>query len=636
MDYHITTSKVMSLLNEKGVCYSSRKSHKECYSSLGLFLDRAGQEYSETSRNEWLSLIQNEYPRQRCTIWNQYIFQLEEMSATGTVSDRHLYLNRSNYNKLPDTLKCNLDSYLSYCRGKYTAHTLKLTRTFCSKALMFLSDNGIVDIRKITYRSILDLIEIDMYCSQETKTIILRYTAAMMSFFWQESVCPAGFSILLDSQVYPHVGMLTRFSDATRYIIENNRNQSEDFQAVEYWKTIEPFIETLQKHGYVGTTLYLARHSLTALYLFLDIHKVGYNPEIMWAWFSEIRMGMEHSWLHWRRILKCYEEYTVLGDIIPEGKYRYTPGSLEILPDWCQKAIKSFLAQKKREFRAEGTIKAYQYSCIRFCRFLIKNGYDSFELLSPATVKEFSHQDSHTTFQGRSGCFTIVRGLLRFLGENGYTANSALHNCLFSGSAPEEKLVDVLSDGQIQKITDFRSSHQKPIELRDMAIVMLGVKMGFRASDVLNLEFSNINWSKREISIVMEKTRTQITLPMPVDVGNSIYAYICNGRPHSDDRHIFIRTKAPYGKLTGKVCTNALYRILPERRAIKGGGFHVTRRTFATNLLKNQAGIDTVMDALGHRDPTSVMKYLLLDDERSRSCALSLADAGILMKGGLA
>lgn len=29
----------------------------------------------------------------------------------------------------------------------------------------------------------------------------------------------------------------------------------------------------------------------------------------------------------------------------------------------------------------------------------------------------------------------------------------------------------------------------------------------------------------------MSYTRTQITLPMPVDVGNAIYAYLCNGRP---------------------------------------------------------------------------------------------------------
>lgn len=129
-------------------------------------------------------------------------------------------------------------------------------------------------------------------------------------------------------------------------------------------------------------------------------------------------------------------------------------------------------------------------------------------------------------------------------------------------------------------------------------------------------------------TIIMAKTKTQITLPMPVDVGNAIYAYLCNGRPASNDQHIFIRTKAPYGKLTGKVCTKALYRILPEREAVKGGGFHVTRRTFATNLLRNQAEIDAVMDALGHRDPTSVMKYLLLDEERSKSCALSLSMPG--------
>lgn len=45
----------------------------------------------------------------------------------------------------------------------------------------------------------------------------------------------------------------------------------------------------------------------------------------------------------------------------------------------------------------------------------------------------------------------------------------------------------------------------------------------------------------------------------------------------------------------------------------------MTRRTFATNLLRNHARIDEVMDALGHRDPTSVMKYLLLENEGSKN-----------------
>lgn len=50
--------------------------------------------------------------------------------------------------------------------------------------------------------------------------------------------------------------------------------------------------------------------------------------------------------------------------------------------------------------------------------------------------------------------------------------------------------------------------------------------MGFRGSDILNLRFRDIDWKNREIFIVMKKTRTQITLPMTVDVGNAIYAYV--------------------------------------------------------------------------------------------------------------
>lgn len=250
-------------------------------------------------------------------------------------------------------------------------------------------------------------------------------------------------------------------------------------------------------------------------------------------------------------------------------------------------------------------------------------------------MKEFGCQDKHDTFRGRSTCYTIVRGFLRFLGEKGYTADKTLHNCLLTGTAPQERLTDVLTDTQLGRISDFRMSHNEPIELRDTAIVMLGVKMGLRASDVLNLRFRNIDWKKREINSIMKKTQTQITLPMPVDVRNAVFSYIRTGRPTSDETHIFIRLKAPFGKLTSKVCTRALYRILPERAEIKGGGFHVTRRTFATNLLRNRAGIDEVMDALGHRDPTSIMKYLLLDDARSRRCALSLADVGVSIEGGL-
>ena len=635
MDYKKTVENVMALLKEKKVCSSSRKSHKECYQSLEDFLSKENAAFSQQLRERWLDFVKDEGPPQKYAVWNQYLIQLEEMDATGTISDRRLYLNRSDYEKLPGSWRESLDLYLEYYRPKYTARSWALKRHYCSKALLFLTDNGITNLNDITYNTILMLAGTESFCSKDTKALTVNHAAQMLQFWGSEGLCSENFHLVLDSDLYPHILKLEDFPDSAKDIIQKVSAESLDFPVDEFRETIPAFKAVLSSHGYVGTTLCLADHALTVLYLFLDIHSLGFHPDIMWAWFSEIKKNLGHSWLHWRRVLKTYEDYTVYGDILSDSKYQYEASSFDLLPGWCSQAIDSFLNKKRREFREKGTVRSYRYSCIRFCRFLLDNGHESFKDLCPTVIKAFARQDKHKTFKGRASTFVIVRAFLISLYENHYTDTPNLDRCLTTGTVPIEKIVDVLTDDQIRRIDDFRKTHRKPIELRDIAIVLLGVRMGLRASDVLNLRFSDIDWIKHEISIIMVKTKTQINLPMPVEVGNAIYTYIQNGRPKTSGEFIFVRSKAPYGKLTGKVCTMALYRLLPERKSVVGGGFHVTRRTFATNLLRNHAGIDDVMNALGHRDPTTVMKYLLLDDERSRKCGLSLKDAGIPMEGGL-
>ena len=101
--------------------------------------------------------------------------------------------------------------------------------------------------------------------------------------------------------------------------------------------------------------------------------------------------------------------------------------------------------------------------------------------------KNFACQDAHKTFSGRASYFVIIRGFLRYLGEKNYISAPNLDRCLLTGTAPVEKIVDVLSDEQIRRINEFCPNHRKAIELRDTAIVLLGLRIGFRASDVLNL-----------------------------------------------------------------------------------------------------------------------------------------------------
>lgn len=112
----------------------------------------------------------------------------------------------------------------------------------------------------------------------------------------------------------------------------------------------------------------------------------------------------------------------------------------------------------------------------------MSNGHEAFERLSPTDIKNFVDQDIHKTFSGRPSCFVIIRGFLRYLEENKYTRIPNLDLCLLAGTAPVEKIVDVLSDEQVRRVYEFRLNHRKAIELRDVAIVLLGIRMGFRAS----------------------------------------------------------------------------------------------------------------------------------------------------------
>lgn len=223
----------------------------------------------------------------------KYIYQLEEMDSTGTISDRRLYLSRSNYAKLSALWKNDVDMYLEDCSSRYTARTLELTRVYCSEGLLFLDDMGMHTIADITYDAVIKLVQAKMYCSDDTKAMILNNIARMLRFYGGKGPCPMNHSLVLNCQIYPHIGAVAEFSTENRRALDKISDVT--MSADEFYKTIMPFIELLETHRYVGTTLKLTGHALTALYLFLDIHLLDFHRDIMWIWFTEIRRTLGYS-----------------------------------------------------------------------------------------------------------------------------------------------------------------------------------------------------------------------------------------------------------------------------------------------------------------------------------------------------
>lgn len=95
-----------------------------------------------------------------------------------------------------------------------------------------------------------------------------------------------------------------------------------------------------------------------------------------------------------------------------------------------------------------------------------------------------------------------------------------------------------------------------------------------------------------------------------------------------------MRHVAPYTKAGKGVCLDALRRALPER-FVPGSGFHMTRKTFSTALLRKGVKRPLIADLLGHTGMNNLKKYLSIDSEHMKSCPLSLSELGILTEGVL-
>ena len=71
---------------------------------------------------------------------------------------------------------------------------------------------------------------------------------------------------------------------------------------------------------------------------------------------------------------------------------------------------------------------------------------------------------------------------------------------------------------------------RRAIDRRDYAILMLLGRLGLRAGEVVALRLEDIDWRAGEI-LVRGKRRRQDRLPLPVDVGEALAAYLHRGRP---------------------------------------------------------------------------------------------------------
>jgi site-specific recombinase XerD len=244
-------------------------------------------------------------------------------------------------------------------------------------------------------------------------------------------------------------------------------------------------------------------------------------------------------------------------------------------------------------------------------------------------ITGFVRRHAHQLSPGRAALMvTALRSFFRYLLHRGDVPTD-LAACV--PAVPKWTFSDLpkfLSADSVQRVLDGCDRRTR-IGRRNYAILLLLARLGLRAGEVVGLNLEDIDWKEGLIAI-RGKGGKSVLLPLPVDVGEAIAAYLRRDRPRCSVRRVFIRHRAPLIGFRNSlaVCTLVMRALKQAGVESAHTGAHVFRHSLATNLLREGCSLDEIGELLRHQSPNTTAIYAKVDLTALRTLALPWPGGG--------
>ncbi|MCP4002909.1 MAG: tyrosine-type recombinase/integrase [bacterium] len=158
--------------------------------------------------------------------------------------------------------------------------------------------------------------------------------------------------------------------------------------------------------------------------------------------------------------------------------------------------------------------------------------------------------------------------------------------------------------------------------IRDRAIILLLVRLGLRAGDVAELSLTDIDWKDSSL-VVSGKSRREVRLPLPQEVGDALLTYL-ECRPAANTDRVFLRVIAPIRPFRRGDAVSSVVKSAMRRADVTAPvtGAHVLRHTAAREMLRQGVSLYEIGSLLRHRSiETTAYYYAKVDRDLLESVA---------------
>ena len=171
-----------------------------------------------------------------------------------------------------------------------------------------------------------------------------------------------------------------------------------------------------------------------------------------------------------------------------------------------------------------------------------------------------------------------------------------------------------LTEEEINLLLDIKV--EDAFSARNKALLELMYGTGLRISEVINLEFKNIDVEECIVRVMGKGSKERI-VPINDYALNALNDYLENYRPSmiktDINNYLFLNN---HGK---QMTRQGVFKIIKKECLLKGikkdVSPHTLRHTFATHLLQNGADLRIIQELLGHSDISTTQIYTHLSND---------------------
>lgn len=349
-----------------------------------------------------------------------------------------------------------------------------------------------------------------------------------------------------------------------------------------------------------------------------------FKPEMAYEYCKEY-FGRDIFSLNRRQLIPIENRYKIAFNNfiqssldIPFKKQNFHFHKNFILSDKCEKMLEEYLTNCKANGNSERTILNKSK---RIKNFFIDS---DFENLTVDKLKEYLKKRISST--ARISCtieIRLIKSFIFYAYQKGYIEKDiflAFPNQMKSISG--KSIPSTYTSDEIRILLDKSYDYSREDNhYRNYALLCLITYSGIRVSDVINLKLSNIDWHNNVITIIQQKTKRKLVIPLIPEIGNPIVNYITKERVPGET----LFTTENGNKLMPQYISTII-NVYFQNSGIEIGtrhyGAHALRHSLATNLINKSIDAFTVANTLGHSNINCVHIYAKLDLNNLRKCVL--------------